>query len=371
MCPFPALSVIINAVPKALEQLDYAAVHARARLRTVDRESVRGQQCHCDPSLPLHLLHSEGVRESCDFVVDYRSNVESPHRRQVPVERLAEAAHHVAAGDRVHVKADRMSAFVRCVLPHVSAPFVLVTGDSDYGPVGDHSHLLDDPRLLHWFAQNCDVPTEHSKLTRLPIGIDNPVFNRLDKRLSCAVAMLAGNGFDPTCTRNAMGDQALLQRVRREQRRRPREKPPRVLAAFMPRNVPDRVEARAQLFNHPDVHFVARRLPQEACWRAHDDHAFVLSPRGNGLDCLRTWEALFLRCIPIVKASSLDPLYRDENLPVVIVESFREITAARLRQWLDANADRFDDDLVQRLTLGHWTEKIERARMKECQGQRC
>ena len=38
-------------------------------------------------------------------------------------------------------------------------------------------------------------------------------------------------------------------------------------------------------------------------------HKFVLSPRGNGLDAHRTWEAMLVGAIPIVRASALNPLY--------------------------------------------------------------
>ena len=51
---------------------------------------------------------------------------------------------------------------------------------------------------------------------------------------------------------------------------------------------------------------------------------FVFSPRGNGLDCLRTWEALYMRAIPIVMTSPMDALF--EGLPVIIVNDWDEIT---------------------------------------------
>jgi primosomal replication protein N len=37
----------------------------------------------------VHLVHSDGLREGCDFVIDYGSNVEHSHRRQVPVDLAA------------------------------------------------------------------------------------------------------------------------------------------------------------------------------------------------------------------------------------------------------------------------------------------
>ena len=60
---------------------------------------------------------------------------------------------------------------------------------------------------------------------------------------------------------------------------------------------------------------------------------FWLSPRGNGLDCHRTWEALYLDVIPIVWNSTITSLYRD--LPILIVNSHLEITEDFLRRKLE------------------------------------
>jgi hypothetical protein len=52
-------------------------------------------------------------------------------------------------------------------------------------------------------------------------------------------------------------------------------------------------------------------------------YPFWLSPRGGGIDCHRTWEALYLDIIPIVWNNSLNVLY--ENLPVVIINDYEEL----------------------------------------------
>jgi hypothetical protein len=49
---------------------------------------------------------------------------------------------------------------------------------------------------------------------------------------------------------------------------------------------------------------------------------FVLSPPGNGNDCHRTWEALYLGAIPIVQAGSLAPSIC-EQLPILVLSDMR------------------------------------------------
>jgi hypothetical protein len=58
-------------------------------------------------------------------------------------------------------------------------------------------------------------------------------------------------------------------------------------------------------------------------YKRNRQYPFWLSPRGGGIDCHRTWEALYLDIIPIVWNNSLNVLY--ENLPVLIINGHEEL----------------------------------------------
>ena len=58
-------------------------------------------------------------------------------------------------------------------------------------------------------------------------------------------------------------------------------------------------------------------------------HATVLAPRGNGLDTLRAWEALYLGRMVITKNSTLDPVWAD--LPVWVVNEWSEVSEGGVR----------------------------------------
>lgn len=87
---------------------------------------------------------------------------------------------------------------------------------------------------------------------------------------------------------------------------------------------------------------------------------FIASPFGNGLDCHRTYEALMLGCIPIVRdynptSKGLNPLrelYKD--LPVHFVNEWDEIYEMDEEQ-LNEIYDKADFSKVkERLTLDYW-----------------
>jgi hypothetical protein len=67
-------------------------------------------------------------------------------------------------------------------------------------------------------------------------------------------------------------------------------------------------------------------------YKRNREYPLWLSPRGNGIDCHRTWEALYLDAIPIVWHSTLDSLYT--NLPVIIINDWSEVNEEFLRKKL-------------------------------------
>jgi hypothetical protein len=90
-------------------------------------------------------------------------------------------------------------------------------------------------------------------------------------------------------------------------------------------------------------------------------YAFVASPPGNGVDCHRTWEALYLGVIPIVKRSAFYDSF--PGLPALAVGEWEEI-----RTWDSAFLTRVYADLSHKIQstpyiwFSYWEELIHRAR---------
>ena len=54
-------------------------------------------------------------------------------------------------------------------------------------------------------------------------------------------------------------------------------------------------------------------------------YAFVACPPGNGADTHRVWEAMYLRCIPIVLRNHMNEYFKELGLPIWVIESYSEI----------------------------------------------
>lgn len=91
---------------------------------------------------------------------------------------------------------------------------------------------------------------------------------------------------------------------------------------------------------------------------------YVASPRGNGLDCHRFWEGLYLGVTPIVERSPLDSLYEQaEN--VLFVDSFADVTYEKLMDELprfQKIVEARGNNPLKVLTRAYWKQIIDDVR---------
>lgn len=203
--------------------------------------------------------------------------------------------------DVVFVKTDYIGTFFRDYYSHIEHPFILVTHNSDDGAPGPFKRFLDDPKLLAWFAQN--VEEAHPKLHPIPIGIANRCWSHGNPHTFAAFLPAANN----------------------------HDRPYLCCVNFHPSTYPKERTLVWRLFAKQP--WTISYLPSKNLANYLEDLSrskFVLSPRGNGLDAHRTWEALLMGAIPVVRSSTLDPMF--EDLPVLIVQNWEEVTESYLNE---------------------------------------
>jgi hypothetical protein len=224
-----------------------------------------------------------------------------------------------------------------------------VSGDADVCIPNDvfNSHeefidFIENPKIIHWFSQNSIG--QHPKLSKIPIGLDYHT-------MSTNQSHPWGENMSPKSQEN---DLVLIKNS----------------AASFQNRFPliysnchfftnsrfggDRIDA---IHSIPSDLVYYEESPQKRIdnWKTQSNFAFVLSPHGNGLDCHRTWEALVLGCIPIVKTSALDSLYID--LPVLIVKEWKDVSSELLQTTLAAFSK--TDFNYEKLELNYWINRID------------
>ena len=354
-----------DLLDKAEQLLTRISEHQRLRSRSSywNRnlkvpDDIRGRRCHCPEDIDFHFVHSEGIRECADVVIDYSSNVENSARPQAPVDLVARIAPLIPHAAVVYVKADLLAQVSELIIPRLSNPIILVTAESDWSPTDDFRGLLDHPRILHWFCQNAALSSPHPHLTPIPIGLDNPVYTLLERRVGFLADQLAGKRpIDLLGRKNITGEQRRFNAAVAANQLWVGRKPLRVLCAYSKGHLPDRATAARALSAADFAHVATQPIPQEKYWHMHRDFAFEVSPPGNGLDCFRTWEALALGTIPIVRSGPLDSLYEKFGFPVAIVESWSEVNQDNLKKWSMELVPRLPH-CRPRLSNSYWTELI-------------
>ena len=96
-------------------------------------------------------------------------------------------------------------------------------------------------------------------------------------------------------------------------------------------------------------------LSRFAYYRRVAQRRFTLSPEGNGVDCHRTWEALYLKSIPIVQRSP--EMQHFDDLPMLFTDDYSELTP----DYLEEQDSRIleTDYVIEKLYLSHWWDQIE------------
>jgi hypothetical protein len=84
---------------------------------------------------------------------------------------------------------------------------------------------------------------------------------------------------------------------------------------------------------------------------------FIISPEGHGIDCHRTWEALYLNRVPVLLKNDNTKLY--EKLPVLLVDSWNDITENYLKQKKQEFESRSFD--IEMLKMSYWKTMISRS----------
>lgn len=256
----------------------------------------------------------------------------------------------------LHVCPQALNNFVKKVLPNITTRFILVTNNSDWTIPEDVSKefdiLINHPLLAHWFAQNCIL--DHPKVTRIPIGLDYHTLTPTRKQ------QFAWS--QPETHPWGIKQEPILQEqrlVRFQSEAKPfweRDVSAYANFHFLMTTRYGKVDRVDALNTVPKdlVYYEPNRAIRIECWSNMINHAFVLSPQGNGIDCHRTWEALCLGCIPIIKTSGIDPLF--EGLPVWIVSAWSEVT----KENMVAKINEFKEKefRIEKLTLEYWRKTI-------------
>jgi hypothetical protein len=245
----------------------------------------------------------------------------------------------------IYVCTDALDNFSNNFIKNVDREFILLTGDSDtrvdMSLINSRtiSNLIQSPYLLHWYAQNLEW--EDEKISQLPIG--------LDYHTMWEIPGLWGLKQQSSLSQERTLIEVLAQSLKTEDR---------AFQAYcnwhFALNRGDR-EICINSIQKELCYFEPNKVPRLTTWQRQANCIFVISPEGAGIDCHRSWEAILLGCIPIVKKSKFSKIFDD--LPVI-----------QINNWNECNFDNLNNIYIQiknkkfnftKLFLNYWRNLIQ------------
>ena len=266
--------------------------------------------------------------------------------------------HSLPSATTFYVVASVLHHFVDQIAPKITLPFLVISGSSDDGsplPNTDSNSeminlkrirgFLENPLLIALFVQNPNY--KDRKIVPNHIGLDYHTLARMD---------ITEHGWGAPISVQRQDAQLMTLRCSLTPFA---DRPPMALINFKEAGRGIRSMVSNLLKDRPGVQYVGN-LERSALWGKYGEFAFVISPRGYGLDCHRTWEALALGSAVIASVDDfLHELY--EDLPVIQVSNWDIVNQENLQRWHLELSKKWGTFKFEKLREAYWTSAIQRA----------
>ncbi len=293
------------------------------------------------------FVNKYGIAYECDFY----PNLFVSDLKQINFDDYAD----IFTGSLVYVVSSALKSWFRDIYPILvkeKKTIILVTGDSvvnaPLGALGininELKNLKEEGVIYHWFCQNCDVDFQ-DYVTPIPLGVD---YHTLHRR-----------SFWGEKKTHFVFQDINLNLISRKRFNDFHKRKFRLICDIHLNKGnfnKERQIAYEKSLNIKNSLFINKPYSRSKFWQIMRDAQYIISPRGRGFDCHRTWEALVLGVVPIIKTSVNDVLF--EEMPVLIVDSFKDINNNLLNKNIILKHQN-----LKKITLQYWVNLIQIKKM--------
>jgi hypothetical protein len=222
------------------------------------------------------FISGDGFRKMANHIHDETKKIKYPEK--------------IKDGDIVFVKSDMLIDFFENIHPKIKSKYKLISHNSDENVTEKYAKYIDE-KIIHWFAQN--LMFENEKTTVIPIGIENKYFHQ-------------------------HGVVSFFKKQENDS-----EKINKILFGFNPNTNPEiRNKALLELNNSRLAEGIKKPLESKDYMQLLSKYKYVASPPGNGIDCIRTWEAIILGTVPVCLNNKNTELLLKLGSPVISLENY-------------------------------------------------
>lgn len=274
------------------------------------------------------FLSGDTFRKLCNFVAD---SDESFDKLKNQVASLPE--HSV-----IFVQSNFLLKFQTEILPLIKTQFVLISHNSDTNIDSRFLPIASSPFLQKWFAQNCtdEILEASHKVLPLPIGLENQRFH------------------------NAGNIKSFMKLISQIKKGKIQKKPKILVALNLSTNPDGRFACYRAFWKKPVTLEMMSFTSSENYRKIAAECMFIASPAGNGLDCHRTWEAMYLGAVPLVEDNKMNRAFSELALPMICVKDWNEFASKTAEELEDIYKNTTAKADCAALWLDFWKKKINR-----------
>lgn len=270
------------------------------------------------------ILSGENFQELCDIYIGeqedfyYNPKITIQIQKQLLVDNIPDNYKNPLI---IFVYSHRLDKFINN-LKKFKNSFILISHNSDENITEKYLSLIDNPLLVHWFAQNLLIKS-NSKISLLPIGFANSIYPHgniaiiQQNAISVEKSNLLYFNFDVTTNKD-----------KRE-----------ICREFVEKNGFTWIDS----------------LPFDKYINILKQYKYSICPEGGGIDSHRIWESLSCETIPIMLKNNFS-----ENLskdyPCLLLDSWEDLTYELLLN--NYNENPFTFEIKIKLSFDYFRKKI-------------
>lgn len=234
---------------------------------------------------------------------------------------------NIKKGDIIFVSSFFIDEFFKFIHPKLKNKYVLITHTGIEAIDGKSMKYIDD-KIIHWFGKN--VLINHPKITPIPIGLEN-------------------------LWKYGTGIISLFDRLNKI---KIKEKKNNILYHF---KIATNKKERQKAYDYIIKHSLAETFEHKQCppiyLKKLIQYKFILSPPGAGEECHRTWEALYLDVVPIVKKCAATQYFQSLGLPIWNVEEWSDLDNIN-QEFLNQKYNELNKTNKKAIFMDFWIHKI-------------
>lgn len=215
-----------------------------------------------------------------------------------------------------------LDVFLNKFFPYLNDNIILISHNSDNFIDLKYIEYLNSDKIKKWFCQNRYI--NHPKLFSLPIGLANSQWPH--------------------------GNKDIFLNIKNENNKKEN-------LVYKNFDIGTNINARIycnEITNRLGI-YMSPHDTNENYWRSISKSFFTISPHGNGVDCHRIWECLYLESVPIVQYHECFSQFK--HLPILFVDDFKDVTREFLQKQIN-NFYPFSKWNLDMLSLNYWKERL-------------